>query len=73
MTLKVEGTLLGSENSDDYPYADPSKVNKASSLINTNSAGLKLEGTTTIDKKNFIKIPIKFVTTYNFLRLQLFY
>ena len=51
MTLKVEGTLLGSENSDDYPYADPSKVNKASSLINTNSAGLKLEGTTTIDKK----------------------
>ncbi|BCZ45850.1 exo-poly-alpha-D-galacturonosidase [Clostridium gelidum] len=51
MTLKVEGTLLGSENADDYPYGDSSKVTKASSLINTKSGSknIRIVGLGVID------------------------
>ncbi|WP_277668659.1 pectinesterase family protein [Caproiciproducens galactitolivorans] len=35
MTLEVEGTLLGSENADDYPYSNPKAVSKAAALINS--------------------------------------
>jgi len=51
MTLKVEGTLLGSENADDYPYGDSSKVTKASALIKTEggSKNIKIVGLGVID------------------------
>ncbi len=52
MTLDVEGTLLGSDNADDYPYADPTKVSKAAALINTadaESQNIRIVGNGIID------------------------
>lgn len=51
MTFDVEGTLLGSENADDYPYTDVSKVSKASALINTKSKSknIRIVGSGIID------------------------
>ncbi|MDS0525131.1 glycoside hydrolase family 28 protein [Clostridium sp. SHJSY1] len=55
MTFKVDGVLFASENADEYPYGDITKVSKATPLIKGNSDNIRIVGSGVIDGNGWLE------------------